>query len=313
MRVFVAGATGVLGRPVLRLLRARGHEVVGLARSEANVEVLQKLGAEPAGCDLFSPESLDAPIRACDAVLHLATAIPRRPRPRLRDFALNDRIRTEGTQNLLAAALHCGVKRFVQQSIALLHWGEGDEWVDEDTPLCDHPLFTSAIEMERLVWQSHGLDGLSTVILRGGWLYGPEATQARQLFGALRSGLMPMAGSGDNYWSLVHSQDMARACVAAVEARRPSQLYLVVDDEPVRVRDLFAHVARAQHRRPPRRAPDWLVGLLAGRLVRELLQASFRCQNKRLKQELGWTPSFPTYREGVEAVLRAWSQEPAGR
>lgn len=307
LKVFVAGATGVLGRVAVPELCARGHEVIGLARSDGNVELLQKLGAEPIGCDLFAAKSLEAPMRGCDVVLNLATSIPRKRRPRLRDFSLNDRIRTEGTRNLLAAALRCGVKRFVQQSIAVLHSGHLEAWADEEGALGDHPLYTSAIEMERTVWQSHGLEGLSTVILRGGWFYGPTAIHTQQLFGALRKGMMPVMGSGENHWSLIHVNDMATACVAAAEAPAPSQLYLAVDDEPVCMKDLFAHIARAQDRRPPRHAPAWLVSLLAGPLAKEMLAAAYRCRNRRIKRELAWRPAYPTYREGVAAVLQAWS------
>lgn len=308
LKIFVAGATGVLGRAVVPRLRSQGHAVIGLARSDSNAEVLHKMAAEPAGCDLFDAGSLEAPIRGCDAVLHLATAIPRKRRPSLQDFDLNDRIRTDGTRNLLAAALRCGVKRFVQQSIASLHSGHLEAWADEEGPLGAHPLYASAIEMERTVWQSQGLDGLSTVILRGGWFYGPTAAHTRQLFGYLRTGLMPVMGAGDNYWSLIHVDDMASACVAAAEASSPSQLYLAVDDEPVRVRDLFAHIARSLDRRPPRHAPPWLVSLLAGAVTRDSLAASYRCRNRRIKRELGWAPAYPTYKEGVAAVLRAWSE-----
>lgn len=309
LKVFVAGATGVLGRVVVPELCARGHEVIGLARSDSNVDLLQKLGAEPVRCDLFAAKSLEAPMRGCDVVLHLATSIPFKRRPRLGDFSLNDRIRTEGTRNLLAAALRCGVKRFVQQSIALLHSGHREAWADEEGPLGDHPPYASAIEMERTVWQSHGLEGLSTVILRGGWFYGPTAIHTRRLFGALRRGMLPVMESGENHWSLIHVNDMATACVAAAEAPTPSQLYLVVDDEPARVKDLFAHIARAQNRRPPRYAPAWLVSLLAGPLAREMLAASYRCRNRRIKRELSWKLVYPTYREGVAAVLQAWSEE----
>jgi nucleoside-diphosphate-sugar epimerase len=293
---------------VIPRLRSRGHAVIGLARSDGNVELLLKMGAEAVGCDLFSAKSLEAPIRGCDAVLHLATSIPRKRRPRLTDFALNDRIRTEGTRNLLAAALRCGVKRYTQQSIALLHSGHQEAWADEDGPLADHPLYTSAIEMERMVWQSQGLDGLTTVILRGGLFYGPTAWHTRHMFGALRSAMMPIMGAGDNYWSLIHTDDMASACVAAVEAPTPSQLYLVVDDEPVQVKDFFTHVAGAQERRPPRHAPAWLVSLLAGPLARDMLSSSYRCRNRRIKHELDWAPSYPTYKEGVAAILDAWSR-----
>lgn len=307
MKILIAGGTGVVGRPVVKRLVERGHAVRALARSAANEETLRRLGAEPARADLFDPGSLEAAARGCEAVLHLATAIPRRMRPRPADFALNDRIRTEGTRNLLAAALAARAHRYVQQSVAFFHHSAGEEWVDEDSPIGDHPLAGAVVEMERQVWQSHGLDGLSTVILRGGMFYGPESGHTRDLFAALRRGFMPLAGDGRNYWSLIHTEDMAAACVAAAEASHPSQVYLVVDDLPVRAAEFMAHVARARGRRTPRRLPAWLVTLLAGPLNAGLLRASFRCRNDHLRRELGWSPSYPTYREGVDAILRAWA------
>lgn len=308
MKLFVAGATGVLGRVVVRKLRERGHEVRGLARSDANEERLRLLGAEPARCDLFDAPSLSEAVRGCEAVLHLATSIPRRRRQRLKDFALNDRIRTEGTRNLLAAALAARARRYVQQSIAILLEGAGGEWVDEEAPLKDHPRLQSAVEMERLVWQSQGLEGMSTVILRGGWFYGHEADSTRQIFAALRSGFMPLPGAGENFWSLIHVDDMAQACVAVTEFHRPDPVYLAVDNEPVQVRELFSFVAGAQGGPPPRRWPAWLVRAVTGPLVYDMLSASFRCRNDRLRRQTGWSPAYPTYRHGVEAILRAWAE-----
>jgi nucleoside-diphosphate-sugar epimerase len=128
------------------------------------------------------------------------------------------------------------------------------------------------------------------------------------MFDALRRGLMPLARTGENYWSLVHVDDMAAACAAAVEAARPAQCYLVVDDEPVQVRKLFAAVARARAGPAPRRWPDWLIRVLAGAPALDLLRASFRCRNTRLRRDLAWKPAYPTYREGVAAVLGDWDR-----
>jgi nucleoside-diphosphate-sugar epimerase len=306
LKVLVAGATGVLGRGVVRLLLERRHEVRGLSRSAANDALLLGLGAQPFRADLFDPDGLRAAAAGVGAVLHLATAIPTRRRVRRSDFALNDRIRTEGTHNLLAAALAGGARRYVQQSVAFLHHNAGEEWADEDSPVSAPPVLESCIEMERMVWQSQGLEGIGTVILRAGSFYGPEAAHTRRMFAALKSGLMPLVGSGDNYWSLIHTDDMAAAVVAAAEAQRPERLYLVVDDQPVRLQELFAHVAHELGGRPPRSLPAWLVSLLAGPLAPEMLRASFRCRNARIKKDLGWKPAFPTYREGVSAILRAW-------
>src|SRR5260370_3920578 len=150
MRVFVAGATGVLGRLVVRELVARGHAVTGLARSPASEAVLCRLGAAPAPGDLFDVDSLIRAAAGADVVMHLATAIPTGSRQTLCDWRLNDRLRTEGTANLLDAARRVRARFYVQQSVTLVHGSAGESWVDEDSPVIPHRVLDSAVVTERL-------------------------------------------------------------------------------------------------------------------------------------------------------------------
>jgi len=171
MRAFVAGATGVLGRLVVRELLARGHTVAGLARSMASETVLRRLGATPVAADLFDSDSLAAAVSGADVVMHLATAIPAARRQTLSDWRLNDRIRTEGTANLLDAACRARIGFYVQQSATLVHGSSGENWIDEGSPLVPHRVADSAVIMERLVREAGKLRGLPAAILRSGTLY----------------------------------------------------------------------------------------------------------------------------------------------
>jgi 2-alkyl-3-oxoalkanoate reductase len=299
MRVFVAGATGVLGRQVVRELRARGHAVTGLARRPESERLLRSLGATPATGDLFDAESLTRAAAGAEVVMHLATAIPEGPRQRLQDWKLNDRIRTEGTAALLEASRRVCAACYIQQSSAAVHGSAGETWVDENSPQVPHRIFDSAVTMERLVRDAGRRSGLATVILRAGQLYHPEAGSTRQLLAGLKSGSLPVIGMGDNFWSMVHVEDMARACVTAAEIRPAGETFLVVDDEPVRVRDLFTHIARSVGGPKPRYLLPFAARLLVGSLSVALATASLRCRNAKLKRQLSWEPKFSSFRGGL--------------
>ncbi|HTE19934.1 MAG TPA: NAD(P)-dependent oxidoreductase [Armatimonadota bacterium] len=281
MRVFVIGATGVLGRNVIPRLLERGHEVRAVVRQPEQAERLQRLGVRAALGDILDADSLTAPLIGCDAVLHLATAIPRSQRPE--DWLRNDEIRRDGTRNLLAAARRAGAGRYVQQSITFLYGDRGMRLADEDTPLQPAGRTQSAADMEELVRGA----GLEWSILRGGALYGPH-TGAEQ---GWREGILDrslrLPGEGTGLVSLIHEVDFARALVLAAEAAPPCSVFNVVDDEPVTYRQLYGHVAALLNADVPE---------AGGPEIRSL-----GCSNARLKEHLGWTPAFPSYRSGIVA------------
>ncbi|MCL4801576.1 MAG: NAD(P)-dependent oxidoreductase [Burkholderiales bacterium] len=279
MRIAVLGATGVLGRRVLPALAGRGHEVVAVARDPRRVDARDgRIRAVPG--DILDPAALAAPLAGCDAVLHLATAIP----PPGGDWTMNDRVRREGTRNLLAAAAAAHVRRYVQQSVAMLLAGPRERVADEDAPLAPAPNLVSAVEMETLVRATP----LDWVILRGGLFYGPGTGRWQAWNAAARERLAALPGDGGDSVSLVHVDDMATAVVLAAESRLARVVLNVVDDAPVTYAELFGHLARRHGAPPP--APGGPPGL-----------ASFRVSNARARQSLGWSPRYADYRSGSAA------------
>ena len=282
MRVLVVGATGVLGRQVLPRLLERGHTVRAVVRRAEQAAVLARLGIESVPGDILDAASLGLATTGCDAVLHLATAIPRPGGAQ--DWRLNDLIRREGTRLLLAAATGAGVRRHVQQSITFLYGDQGARIADESTPLQPAPLIQSAADMEALVQAAPA--SLEWCILRGGSFYGPGTGREEAWRQAAREGSLRLPGDGTGLLSLIHVVDMARAVVLAAEAAPVRAIYNVVDDEPVTYRQLYGHVAAQVEGPEP---------TLGG----ETILPSLGCANARLKAALGWSPAYPTYRSGL--------------
>lgn len=309
-RIFVAGATGVLGRRVVDRLVAGGHAVVGLSRSDANAAWLADHGAEARPGDLFDAPRLRDLTADCDAILHLATAIPTRARTTRADWAANDRIRREGTRALVDAAVEGGCKRFVAQSVTFVYGDRGGAWVDEDTPAAADlsPVVASAVDLEGIV-RSAADRGLPAVVLRCGMFYAHDSAQTRDMLTAVRKGFMPIVGPGTAYWNVVHADDAADAVCRAATAPdvTPGLVLNVCDDEPVTYRDLVGFTARTLGARPPRRVPVWLARWLLGSHAVGVLVASARCRNARAKAALGWQPRFATYRDGYAAVIERWA------
>jgi 2-alkyl-3-oxoalkanoate reductase len=308
MRIFVAGASGAIGRPTVRQLVEAGHEVVGMTRSEERAEEIREAGAEAVVCDAFDGEGLRAAVVAAkpEVVVHLLTALPQRFNPKSDYLEPTIRIRREGTRNLVAAARAAGARRLVAESIAFLYAPQGDWVKDEAAPVWnDAPgAFGGAVEavgeMERQVLGTDGLDGL---VLRFGWLYGSgthydrggqqaEETQRRRL---------PIVGKGTGTFSFIHAEDAAAATLAAVEGGAPGT-YNVVDDEPAPVREWLPVYAEALGAKPPRRVPLWMARLAAGGLARTFVEMR-GASNAKAKRELGWQPTYSSWRRGFSVAL----------
>lgn len=279
LQMLVVGATGVLGRNVVPMLMERGHAVRAVVRRPDQAERLRAGGVEAMPGDILDRESLARAAEGCDALLHLATAVPRPGQPA--DWAPNDRVRREGTANLLAAAAQAGARRYVQQSITFLYGDQGARLADELTPLQPAPYIASAAEMERLVQGS----GLTWSMLRGGAFYGPGTGKEAFWYQAARAGSLRLPGNGEGLVSLIHVADMARAVALAAEAAPAGAIYNVVDDCPVTYRELYGYVTRLAGGSEP---------AAGGAPV-----ASLGCLNERLKAELGWAPAYPSYRSGL--------------
>jgi len=301
MRILVAGATGVIGRQLVPMLAAAGHDVVGLARSDRRASPGQRLVL----ADALDRAGLVAAVRevAPDAVVHLLTAIPQDVDPRhvARDFALTNRLRTEGTRNLLAAAPGA---RFVAQSITFLY-RQGPGAADEDSPLWTDPpaarwpVFEAARDLERQTTAAGGL------VLRFGALYGPGTSFALDspMVARLRARRFPVVGDGGGVFSFTHTHDAASAIMAALDRTGVVGVLNVVDDDPAPVRAWLPELARMLGAPAPRRVPALLVRLLAGGYAVALLTKLRGADNARARRLLDWRPRYPSWRAGFAAEL----------
>ncbi|MGH9853620.1 MAG: NAD-dependent epimerase/dehydratase family protein [Blastocatellia bacterium] len=301
MKVFLTGATGVLGRPTVRRLVTAGHEVRALARSDKNEGLLNRLGAIPVRTDLFDRGALERAIPGTEAVLHLATKIPPFKEATKREsWDENIRIRSEGTRLLVDVALATGVRSFIYPSITFLYPDGGDRWIDADTPIDPVSGLQSAVDAEEEVarFTRSGGRGLT---LRMGAFYSPEAQNIVDTLEAARKGFALMIGAGDAYWPQIWVDDAAEAVVVAL-LRAPAGVYDVVDDEPL-TRDELKHlIARAAGRKRLVSPPTLAVRVVAGKDAM-FAARSQRVSNKKFKEATGWSPTMRSAREGWEQIM----------
>jgi nucleoside-diphosphate-sugar epimerase len=274
MKVFLAGATGALGKQLVPLLVAKGHEVVGMTRTDAKADQLRGVGAQPIVADALDADAVGRAVGEAepDVIVHQLTAIPPKINMRRfeREFALTNRLRTAGTDHLLSAGRAVGVKRFVAQSNASLYARTGGPVKREDDPLDDDPApemrqgLAALRHLETAVTGARWTEGL---VLRYGWFYGPGTSIALDPLGSqvelLRKRQLPIVGGGTGVWSFIHIEDAATATVAAVEGG-PAGSYNVVDDEPAPVSEWAPVLAAAVGAKRPLRVPRWVGRLAAG-------------------------------------------------
>ncbi len=305
MRVFVTGATGVLGQPTVRLLVARGHEVTALARNDSNVYLLRALGAIPCRGDLFDADFIREAVSEADAVLHLATAIPKKTVPSGKDWVMNDRIRREGTRHLLHAAQGRKLHSVVIQSSAFLYGDTRGEWRREQDPLPRKipRQLQSAVELEGMALTAYQEYETPVVILRGAWFYSSLAYSTRAMLNAIKQRRLPILGSGEQYWHWIYVDDMARACVIAAENPAPGEIFNVADDWPFHARDGLYYIA-AQLNAPAPFRMSVLLGRILGGSTAAFFAQSARYRTDKIKKMLGWAPHYPTYREGLAEIVR---------
>lgn len=309
MKVFVVGATGALGRRLVPVLVQRGHDVVGLARGGAKASLVRSMGGTPVAADLFDAETLSSAGAGAEVVIHAATAIPQGRAARSRkSWATNDRIRVEGTRALADAAARTGVRRFLIQSLVMVVGGDGDEARGEASPLDPPELARSAVEAERLAREAGAAHGFDVGVLRGGMFYGPDTADSRGMAGALRAGKLPIPGAGARPVNPIRVVDMARAFAMAAESSR-SGIWHIVDDEPVPLARFLTAFAVAVGGPEPRHVPGLMARLVLGRHVLEAMTTSPRSGNDRARRELGWAPTYPTYRDGIRQMVHTWDAE----
>jgi nucleoside-diphosphate-sugar epimerase len=313
MRVFIAGATGVLGRRLVSLLVEQGHEVTGMTRTPAKRELLTRLGATPVVADALDADAVGRAVGgvAPDVVLHQLTALGdlRSVRNARKAFAANARLRSTGTDILLAAARAAGVRRLVAQSYAgLLLSATTTTLLTEDDPLADEPAALRGIQaadrhLEAAVTGATWTEG---IVLRYGFFYGPGTAISLRPPGAqsemVMKGAFPIIGSGEGRTSFIHIDDAAAATIAAIERGRRG-IYHVTDDEPAPFAEWLPHLAAALDAPTPRRMPRWLGGLLAGRTVVIMTTQGAGASNAKARRELDWRPQYSSWREGFVKAL----------
>ena len=314
MKVFVAGATGAIGKQLVPMLVERGHEVTGMTRTSAKADLIRSLGARPVVADALDPETVAQAVAEAqpEAVIHQLTAIDAGSMTRSLDkmFTLTNRLRTEGTDHLLAAARAVGARRFIAQSFAGWPFERtGGPVKTEEDPLQASPpkSVTQSLGAIRYVEETvTGADGIEGLALRYGGFYGPDTSLGLNPDGEqiemIRKRRFPVVGDGAGIWSLVHIQDAASATAAALERGEPG-LYNVVDDEPVPVSVLLPELAKTIGAKPPRHVPRWLGRLLAGEGMTIMMTEARGASNAKAKRELGWEPRYPSWRQGFREGL----------
>jgi 2-alkyl-3-oxoalkanoate reductase len=319
MKVFVAGATGVLGRALVPQLVTRGHEVVGMTRSASKQDLVRSLGARPVVADALDADAVALAVASAEpeVILHQLTALSgklsaRDMRHPDRSFAatMTNRLRTEGTDHLLAAGRAVGARRFVAQSIAAFRFARtGGPVQTEADPLAPNPpaalrtAQAAILYLEQAVTTIEWGEGL---VLRYGGFYGPGtgiSVAADAVMAApIRKRRFPLVGDGGGVWSHVHIEDAAAATAAAVDHGQPG-IYNIVDDEPAPVREWLPALATALDAKPPRRIPRWLARLVAGEAATLMMTDVRGSSNAKAKRELGWQLRYPSWRQGFAEGL----------
>jgi len=315
MRVFVAGASGAIGGRLVPMLVEAGHQVVAMTRTAEKADAIRASGAEPVLADALDENSVGAAVRAAEpeAVVHQLTALSTmsgNPRKFGEDFALTNRLCTEGTDHLLAAARAAGARRFVAQSYAGWPYArEGGPVKSEEDPLDPDPPAAARDALDAMRYLDRvvlGAEGIEGVVLRYGGFYGPGTGIARAensgFTEAIRKRRFPVVGGGTGVWSFVHIDDAARATLAALDRGAPG-IYNVVDDDPAPVSEWLPALAEAIGAKPPRRVPTWIGRLAGGEMAVSLMTQVRGASNEKAKRELAWQPAHPSWREGFPAVF----------
>jgi 2-alkyl-3-oxoalkanoate reductase len=318
MRVFVAGASGVVGTQLVPQLAAAGHDVIGMTRSPAKADALRALGARPVVADALDPDAVARAVAETEpeVIVHQLTALKGDPGLRhLRNpdrlAAMTNRLRTEGTDHLLAAGRAVGIRRFIAQSIVAIgtYARTGGPVKSEEDPLdLDLPAKgrSGADAIRCLEDAVTGIEGAEGIVLRYGAFYGPgtgiSADPEALLTRSVRKRRLPIIGDGGGVWSFVHIEDAASATVAAVDNGGPG-IYNVVDDEPAPVREWLPFLAEQLGAKKPIRVPRFVVRPLAGKAVVMQMTEVRGATNAKAKRELGWEPRWSSWRVGFAKGL----------
>jgi nucleoside-diphosphate-sugar epimerase len=301
MKVFVAGATGVLGREAVRALVAAGHDVSGVSRSADKAALLSEIGAAPVAVDLFDPDAVAGAVEGADVVCNLATHIPKPSRYFLRSsWETNDRLHRDVSRSLVDGAIAAGASGYVQHSVGFMYADGADRWLDEGADL-DPPPHGAAVLAAEAEARRFTAAGGAAVALRFGLFYGPPA--AGVFVRTARAGFLPFPGKGDAFVPLIHTDDLGPAVVAALGA--PAGSYNVVDDVPITRAELASVLASALGRRRVRLQPRMVRRATGERF--DYLARSQRVTNRAFKTSTGWAPTVPDSRQAWAGTVGALS------
>ena len=310
MKVFVAGASGAVGRRLVPQLVAAGHEVVATTRSEAKLALLRRLGAQPVVMDGLDGAAVGSAVAKAEpeVIVHQMSALAVMGSPRRFDlvFAQTNRLRTEGLDHLLAAAKASGTRKLIAQSFT--GWNnrrDGGPVKTEADGLDPEPAAAQRKSLAAIKYLERTLvdcADLETVALRYGFLYGPGSSES--VIAPIRKRQIPLVRNANGVWSWVHVDDAASAVVAALD-RDDKAVYNIVDDDPAPVSDWLPYLVEVIGAKPPRRAPLWLVRLVGGEVVVRLLTEVRGASNAKAKAELGWEPRWRSWRDGFAHGLTA--------
>lgn len=303
MEVFITGATGVLGKRVVKLLVENNLKVRALSRSEANENIIRSLGGIPVSGDLFNSDDMIKASEGCDIILHLATAIPKNGKPKAADWKMNDRIRTEGTYVLLEAARVNEIGFFLQQSIAFLYGNRNGETVTADMRIADKQpgMLNSAKTMEEIIQKS----GVHYAIVRFGSFYSADSAQTKGQVEAVKKRKLPIIGKGDFYWNVIHVDDAASAILHILlnKERCQNKIINVSDFNPILFSDWVKAIASATGSKPPASIPKWIGRLVLGKDMFGVLTSSYKLVKEDVMKD--WQPVYPDFREGIRTVVKA--------
>jgi nucleoside-diphosphate-sugar epimerase len=311
MRVFLAGASGVIGPVLVPMLVKDGHQVSAMTRTPGKIDALEAMGADPVLCDVYDAERLRAAVVAArpEVVISHLTDLPQKfnPRKMKEAYARNDRVRGEGSRNLIAAAEAAGARRFLWQTVSFMTKPAGPPVLDEAAPLwTDAPgPVAGSIRlhegMERLITGNPNVEG---IVLRFGFWYGPRTGFASHgtIANAVRKRRYPIVGDGGAMSQFVHVDDVAEATIAAMTRGAPG-VYNITDDDPAPMREWLPEYAKALGAKPPWHVPVWLAKLLVGEFMAAQATSMRGASNEKAKRELDWKPKYSSWREGFQTSL----------
>lgn len=302
-KIFITGATGVLGRRVISLLKNTDIGIVALSRNEENSRYLKEQNIIPFEGDLFNQEDLKKGMESCDAVLHLATKIPDKDMPDKKEYWFeNDRIRTEGTENLLKAAAYNGISKFIQQSVVFIYGDKNGESVNESTSIPEEQItmLRSAVKMERLIREYKGID---YVIARFSKFYSEDSVDTQRLINSIKKRKMPIIGKGDFYWNFIHVDDAAAAilyCIKNFDSVKNKTVNFS-DYHPIKYLDLIYGIAELTNSPKPFKIPDFMARLILKKDIYKYLVSSYKIEKTNVAKL--WEPKHKNFLEGMKGII----------